>query len=147
MRRLDVAICADGALRRLLAQSPRRSAAYDAALPLARAPSSQVTWSFLRADCACHQVSATMAMPLSRPGSPGITTVSILISGVVTEPVAVTTKACLHARHLLDLVEVRAHHLAAEHAAFFEDGIQHAGELHVDGENRLAGDDVVQIVL
>ena len=56
-------------------------AAKPALLCPARGPSSHLTSSFWRADWACHQVSATIAIPLTRPGSPGITPE---ISGHVT---------------------------------------------------------------
>ena len=47
----------------------------------------------------------------------------------------------LHARHRLDLVEIGADDLPAEHRAFLEDRMQHPRHRHVDTEDRLAGDD------
>ena len=46
-----------------------------------------------------------------------------------------------HAGQRLDLVEVRARDLAAEHRALLEHGVQHARHREVDAEDRLAGDD------
>ncbi len=134
-RGVDVAVLADGSLRRLLAQLRRRSARKRRCSTCARGPSSQFTFSFLRADCACHQVSATNRDAALETGIAGQTPASVT-SG------RSTTNASLDARQLLDLVEIGAHHLAAEHAALLEDGVQHARHGDVDAEDRLAGDDV-----
>ncbi len=50
-------------------------------------------------------------------------------------------KGILDARQFLDLIDIRADHLAAEDAALLEYGVEHARHHDVDAEDRLARDD------
>ena len=54
-------------------------------------------------------------------------------------------ESALDAGHLLDFVQVGADHLAAQNGTPHERGILHARQLHIDGIDRLAGQNVVQI--
>ena len=66
-------------------------------------PSSQVTFSFWRAICACHQLSATMATPRSRP---------------VKSVRAFDDEGVADAGHGLDFVEIGADALPANTGHF-----------------------------
>ena len=72
-----------------------------------------LTCSFCRAVRACHQLSATIATPGSRPVKFGA---------------ALHHERMAHAGHGLDLVEIGADDLAAKHRALLENGTQHARE-------------------
>ena len=58
---------------------------------------------------------------------------------------AVHNERVLHARLRLDLVEIGAHSLAAEHGTFLKHGVQHARHRKVDAEQRRAGHDLVRV--
>ena len=69
-RRVDVAVLADVALRRLLRQLGRLRREPGAALRAPSTPSSHVTLSFFRACWTSHQLSPTIATPGMRPIRP-----------------------------------------------------------------------------
>ena len=59
--------------------------------------------------------------------------------------VALDDKAMLHARHGLHGIDVRTHHLAAEHGTLGVHGIEHSRQRHVDPEHRRAAHDAARI--
>ena len=136
-RRLDVAVAAKRLDRRLQSTSFSARAANSTLLCCAPRPSSHVTLSSLRALCACHQVSATIATPGSRSTSKPRTS-CVLHLTFDEERVA-------HARLLFDLVEVGAERPAVEYGTFVVHGEQHAGHLEVDPIDWLARHDVVHV--
>ena len=50
-----------------------------------------------------------------------------------------------HAGQRLDLIDVGGLHLAGKHGGLFNARVQHSGQLDIDAEDRLAGDDRVGV--
>ena len=124
-RLLDVAVRAQ--LRRVRALAELVGLGLEAfAVCAAVGCSAQVTFSCLRAESACHQLSATIA-------TPGIEALQV--------GRAVDDEGVLHAGQRLDLIEVGGRHLGAEDRRLLIHGPQHAGHGEVDAEDRLAGGD------
>lgn len=117
----------------MLPQHSRRCATFWLRVPCTVHPlcaRSHFTCSFRRADCAAHQLSATMAMPASK------------VRYVLAMGMPSTDESVLHTLHRFDGIEIRTDHLAAQHGCLLEDCVQHPRHSHVDSEDRLSYDQV-----